>query len=296
MSPPNREFVARLIAENQALIESQPQLLAISAEALASSGARARALERLERSYAMFRRMIASDELSERTLDSWFDSVGRVFGPDRLEEAQAFALEQSGGEPSMVEHRALARMWAVSGRFDQAVELMQKAIDLAPEDPAFVRGMLRRTLGDYYAAMGRWSDSADAFEAALEAVPNDVTMLNNLSFILAEELDDAGTALPYAQKAAELSPNDPNVIDTLGRVLFLRGDLEEAERKLRDSIRIAEMATTYVHLADVYLAQGDIVRASRALERAEELNPDPRTEAEIARIADDIRTRGAGGR
>ena len=64
-------------------------------------------------------------------------------------------------------------------------------------------------------------DGAVVFlEGLLEEAPDDPEVLNNLAYLLAEKLDDPNSALPHAQRAAELMPETSSVIDTLGWILF----------------------------------------------------------------------------
>lgn len=290
VSPPEHRRVAQLLRENRDLIEEHPQLRALAAEAMARSGDRAGAIEELRQSYQQLERMVEEDSISTSRVQAWFDSVARVYGPDEAEQANGLVRELIGGEPNVQENRAMARMWAIADRYEEAAALQREAIARV-SDGSPLLAILRRELAGYCIRLEDWSCAAEAYEAALEQAPNDVAMRNNLAYLLAERLNDARRALPHAERAAELAPNDANIIDTYGRVLFLRGDLKEAERQLRRSTQLQELPNAYLHLAEVFLAQDDVRRAQRALERAQELNPDPRTQAEIVRVADDIRVR-----
>jgi tetratricopeptide (TPR) repeat protein len=291
VAPPEHQRVVRLLREHRDLVDEQPQLQALAAEAMALSGDRVGAIEELRRSYGLLEEMIQQNQLSVSQIQSWFDSVARVFGAEEVEQANAFVRELLDDEPNIQENRALARMWAIGGRFEDAAELQRFAIEQAAGGGAALLGGLNRELAGYCIQIQDWECAVNAYETALQYAANDVTILNNVAFILAEELSDPRRALPFAERAAQLAPNDANILDTLGRVQFLLGNLEEAERQLRQSTQLNELASAYLHLAEVYAAQDDFRRARRALERAQELNPDPQTQAEIARVADDIRTR-----
>ena len=71
---------------------------------------------------------------------------------------------------------------------------------------------------------GDMPKARDAYEKAVELNPNFVTAANNLAYIYSEEFKDYDKALNLAQKANQLAPDDPNVSDTLGWVLYRKGN------------------------------------------------------------------------
>ena len=75
------------------------------------------------------------------------------------------------------------------------------------------------------------------FRAALEIEPDNVRVLNNLAWALAE-LKDA-KALGYAERAYRLAPNSPEVVNTYGWVLVQRGDTGRGLELLRKAVDLA---------------------------------------------------------
>jgi Flp pilus assembly protein TadD len=146
-------------------------------------------------------------------------------------------------------------------------------------------------LGVTFLRSGQKAAALEAFERVVELDPENPDALNNVAFLLADTGGDPAAALPHAERAAELRPNDWSIIDTLGWVHFLNGSLASAENRLRDSIALREQPANWLHLAHVLAEQDRLNEARQALERAAELQPDPRTRDEIERLADDIRTR-----
>ncbi len=118
---------------------------------------------------------------------------------------------------------------------------------------------------------GRHQDSLTAYRAALEARPDDLVVLNNIAYLLAESLDRAPEAVPLAQRAADLAPRDPLILDTLGWVLFKSDLIEQAKSILQRSIEIKALAPNCYHLAEVLIARGDQRQASVFLEQAIDL-------------------------
>jgi Flp pilus assembly protein TadD len=174
----------------------------------------------------------------------------------------------------------------------RAIELIQEAVAQADGSAtAELVPVLTTDLARFAFLAGRMDTAADAYRKMLRHQPDNIFALNNLAFILADRLEDAASALPFAQRAAELAPGEPSILDTLGYVHYRLGDYQTAEEHLRDSLTAAETAVTTMHLAKVLIATDRLDEATRRLSRAGELRPDPATAAEIERLVDDIRTR-----
>lgn len=119
-------------------------------------------------------------------------------------------------------------------------------------------------LGDYDTAASRWA-------AVLDINNRDWESANNLAFTLVKHLDRVGDAAPYAEMAAALQPENPQVLDTLGWVRLKQGRHEEARSLLNQALSKNPSADTrfvvLVHAAQNDFAMGDI---EGARERAEE--------------------------
>ncbi|TVQ61690.1 MAG: tetratricopeptide repeat protein [Phycisphaerales bacterium] len=123
---------------------------------------------------------------------------------------------------------------------------------------------------------GAYAEAAEFWRAGAERFPDNWEILNNLAYTLVQHLSDPSGALPLAQRAAELSPENPSVYDTLGLAQRELGDLDEAERSLRRGLSLSSTAdiaaaAIRVHLAAVRLRQGDRAEAIVLLDEAERL-------------------------
>jgi len=67
-----------------------------------------------------------------------------------------------------------------------------------------------------------------SYEKLLGVNPQSVGALNNLAYLYSEHFNDLDKAYQTAQKVRELSPFDPHVADTLGWILFKRGEYPRA--------------------------------------------------------------------
>jgi Flp pilus assembly protein TadD len=74
-----------------------------------------------------------------------------------------------------------------------------------------------------------------AYEQIVALNPNFLPALNNGAYLIAEHGGDLDKALLMARKAAQLSADNASVQDTLGWILFKRGDVTEAANILKQS-------------------------------------------------------------
>ena len=105
----------------------------------------------------------------------------------------------------------------------------------------------------------------DAYQRLLKADPNNIEVLNNLAYILANNLNDPDGAVPMAQKAAELAPNNPEILDTLGWTQYQTGDARNARITLEESVRIRALPANTLHLGRVYMDLDEADRARNVL-------------------------------
>ena len=89
---------------------------------------------------------------------------------------------------------------------------------------------------------------------------------NNLAWVLAAHGGDKDKALALAQTAKELAPEDPQVADTLGRILYRRGVHQRALALLKDSVaKLPGNPMIQYHLGMVSAQVGDKDAACQAL-------------------------------
>lgn len=125
----------------------------------------------------------------------------------------------------------------------------------------FVRAQLLERVGD---AEGARKD----YETLLEHNAENVFVLNNLAFLLADKLDRPEEARAYAEQLRLLGADNPMVLDTIGWVYFRLGEVEEAERIFRTALRIqADALAPRWHLARVLIASNRAGQARKELER-----------------------------
>jgi putative PEP-CTERM system TPR-repeat lipoprotein len=120
-------------------------------------------------------------------------------------------------------------------------------------------------LAGAYLALGREAEAAPAYEQVVKLAPNHVPALNNLAWLNRDKAPKQ--AMDFAQKAYQLAPKDPFVLDTLGMLTLKSGDVSRAVSLLREAVaRSPADAQIQVHLATALIQQGRSGEAQKLLQ------------------------------
>jgi len=130
--------------------------------------------------------------------------------------------------------------------------------------------------------MGDYNNAIENLRKALDLAPNDAQASNNLAYLLTENRNEPDSALKYAQRAVELQPSAPAFRDTLGWVLYRKGQYAQAIQHLEIAGARPDNVVWKYHLAMAYAKDGDVARSRATLEAALKLNPNV-PEAKAAR-------------
>ncbi len=201
----------------------------------------------------------------------WFSGVGLLFETrDALLDYIRNQTPKAELEPIYLV--LLSRLEAQDSAMHSSVIDKLRAIEDRQMDTA-TRMDLYRIVGGLLYINGSYEDAADVFRDAVALAPEDLEFNNNLAYLLAHHLNDAQGALAPAEKAAQLAPVDPNVLDTLGWVYFQLGRLSQAQATLNQALQngrdAAERVPALLHLSETILAQNQPDSHSRALRNAE---------------------------
>lgn len=164
-----------------------------------------------------------------------------------------------------------ARSHALRGRGDEAGALgsLEGVVERAPAvaAPRLELALLLEQGGEVHRAV-------EQYRRILEVQPNQVVALNNLAYALAVGQNAPAEGLPFAKRAATLTPANANVLDTLAWIEHLLGDHDTAAKRLEEAIRRdPNHADIRLHAAIVFQAAGARVRAEAELKTALRLNP-----------------------
>lgn len=188
-----------------------------------------------------------------------------------LEEAHNWATTLSTGRPDLalmlttVETDALMN----AGHFELAEALLDNAIDNNPDnvDLLFARSFLSDR-------MGNAAKSEQSLRRIIELQPQDSRALNQLGYALADGPDRHDEALALLERAIEISPDDPAIIDSLAWAQYKLGRYEEALANLMRAYEAFPDPEVAAHLGEVLWAMGRQNDANRIWQAALNENPD----------------------
>ncbi len=171
---------------------------------------------------------------------------------------------------------ALADMLRFTGRCDQALGLYQQVINAADAAEAAPDWRHSFYAGICTEATQGFAAAEPLFERALDLAPSEPMVLNHLgySWIVGGERVDEGVVL--TERAVSIAPDNGSILDSYGWGLFKLERFDEAVRWLeRAAAQAPANATIQWHLGDAYAAAGRDLEAHFQWRRALELNPDP---------------------
>ncbi len=170
----------------------------------------------------------------------------------------AFALRKDGLSAISV-HQSMV----LSGR---AGEADQQLLQWLAQQPAEVQA--RVYLASSLARRGLIKAAIQQYQIVLTHAPKNVAALNNLAMLYQQEHDPR--AMPSAEKAYQLNPDDPAVADTLGWILVEGGsDLKRGTIILKQAVTGApRLASIRYHYAVALWKGGNSADARKELDAA----------------------------
>jgi tetratricopeptide (TPR) repeat protein len=166
--------------------------------------------------------------------------------------------------------RALADMYRGGGRFAEAEPLYTELIAEQPQE-----WRLYFSRGAARERLGRWPEAQADLQRALELSPDQPDVLNYLGYMWVDRGEHLQEGLTMIRRAAELKPMSGAIIDSLGWAYFRLGDYAQALEWLEAAVRLEPAdATLNDHLGDVYWRLGRRIEARFQWQRAMTLDPD----------------------
>jgi tetratricopeptide (TPR) repeat protein len=149
-----------------------------------------------------------------------------------------------------------------TGKFSVALEELKKAEILAGENKDSLVQVLTMKADIYY-RMKEYTKSYEVFEEALKLNMNDLTVLNNYAYYLAEQDTRLKEAEKMAKFVIERERENSTYLDTYGWVLYKRGKLNEAAEVMQEIIKKDEKpdAEWYDHYGFILKKQKNCSKA-----------------------------------
>ena len=234
-----------------------------------------RALNLLGESYLMEKQpLVAVQKIREYAAQRPQSSTMQVFvgewmaragKPDDARTAFEAARTLDPKDPAAL--MALAKLDLSENKNDEAKQLALQIISIDDRSSAgmIIAGMAEQQAGDHTGAIVQ-------YEKALAIDSKSLPALNNVAFLLTEA-GKADDALKYAQQAAEIAPDSPAILDTIGWVYTQKGLYQMGIQYLEKAVAKDGTAVRRYHLAMAYLKAGQQQRGKEALQVALKMDP-----------------------
>jgi tetratricopeptide (TPR) repeat protein len=186
-----------------------------------------------------------------------------------LPGAEALLKRAIDADPGlMAAYHVLGQVYVRQSKLDAALAEYQA---LALKNPKLVPAQTMVAL--LLHAQNRLEEARERYETVLAIDPHAAVAANNVAYIDAEAGRNLNVALSRAQTAKAALPDDPDVNDTLGWVLYKQGLSTSAIPPLEQSVAKDGNNPTYrYHLGMAYWKSGNTAKARESLERALKLN------------------------
>lgn len=164
-------------------------------------------------------------------------------------------------KPTREQKLVLADFWYDRGFYRRATAAYTAVARPVPADTTDVAALLGQ--GNSLVQQHRYDDAIPIFRAALAADPDNPRVLNNLAYCHLQTGTQLMTALRHANKAAQLDPTNPIILETLGSLNLKIGDAATAARHLEHAWAHARQRSPEIQIA----IMDQLVRAWLAGER-----------------------------
>ncbi len=181
--------------------------------------------------------------------------IGALYGKQgRVAEARRWlaGLEAVTQEQKVQVKQAEAQMLRDAGDNDAAYRVLVQGLVEHPDTPDLIYDI---------AMVAEKLDKIDEAESRLkrlvELKPDDAQALNALGYTLVDRTPRTDEGLELIQRAHKISPKDPFILDSLGWAFYRKGQLDEAERYLRQALEGRRDAEIAAHLGEVLWRKGE---------------------------------------
>jgi tetratricopeptide (TPR) repeat protein len=182
------------------------------------------------------------------------------------EARKSFEAAKSADPAMLAADLALARLDIEENKTDAARQRLEA---IAGADPKNATALL--LLAQLEEQSGNRTGAVVRYRAVLAVDSANLEALNNLAYNLAQENPDE--ALPLAQQAAEMAPDNAAVQDTLGFVFYRKGDYRNATNYVKTAVTKEPTPRRQFHLAMCYSKSGDQNLAAKMLAAALQQDP-----------------------
>jgi Flp pilus assembly protein TadD len=184
--------------------------------------------------------------------------------PKNLEYA-FFSRKETRASLEQLHLEGMAALWQEFQRWDKCLEVLERSRKLSPVRRVDMLIMQSQA----YDQLGRHAESLATLREAQAMEPANPLVQNNLGYLLLDQDHDLEEAASLIEASAKASPDNGNVVDSLGWAQFKLGRITEAEATLRRATELSPFSPEVrKHLGEVLMKQGKLVEAAEQWDRA----------------------------
>ncbi len=193
----------------------------------------------------------------------FFKQAGKL--PPKYLEYAFFSRKETRAALEQLHLEGMATLWQEFQRWDKCLEALERARSLSPVRRVDMLILQSQALDQ----LNRHAESLAVLREAQVLEPTNPLVQNNLGYLLLEQDRDLEEAAALIEASAKATPDNGNVVDSLGWAQFKLGRIVEAEATLRRAAELSPFSPEVrKHLGDVLVKQGKLTEAAEQWERA----------------------------
>jgi len=185
--------------------------------------------------------------------------IAAVMGKQgKIDEARRFlaGLEPDGREEQVQAKQAEAQLLQDAHDYQGAYNVLSAELATDPDSVELLYDVAMAA-----EKLDRLDEVESRLKRLIELKPDNAQALNALGYTLVDRTSRAAEGLKLIEKAHELSPEDPFILDSMGWAHFRLGNLDESEKYLRRALAERPDPEIAAHLGEVLWAKGERGRA-----------------------------------
>lgn len=193
----------------------------------------------------------------------FFQEAGKL--PPHDLDYPFFSRKETRGALEQLHLEGMATLWQEFQCWDKCLEALERARKLSPARSVDMLILQSQA----YDQLGRYAESLAVLREAQVLEPANPLVQNNLGYLLLEQDRDLEEAAALIEASAKATPDNGNVVDSLGWAQFKLGRLAEAETTLRRAAELSPFSPEVrKHLGEVMEKQGKLIEATEQWDRA----------------------------